>query len=200
MSKYYHTKNAAAARGDPNSNSRATVTTPYSKKHGLYRQKQVDGEIERIRAYKKPSSSSKITITIGPTNLLTMHHHHHHCLDVQLTSRSGKGRVVWFWEGWETATDERVMKGVISALDSSWSESDVHDADATKGGVANSVEKKGASKSPATIKRFLGNADDQPSAGEKRKRAASAAESRMRNENGTSSSAEIIDLVGENSD
>ena len=80
----------------------------------------MDYEIHRIRSYKKPSSS-KITITIdSSTSLLTMHHHHHHCLDFQLSSRSGKGKVVWFWKEWEKATDERVMKGAIAALDESW--------------------------------------------------------------------------------
>ncbi len=84
MSKYHHPMNVDAADGG--SNSRATISTSYSRTHGLYRQKQVDDEIERVRAGKKPSSS-KITITISPTNLLTMYHHHHHCLDVQLTKR-----------------------------------------------------------------------------------------------------------------
>mmetsp|Transcript_3622 Transcript_3622/g.9233 ORF Transcript_3622/g.9233 Transcript_3622/m.9233 type:complete len:175 (+) Transcript_3622:95-619(+) len=118
MSRYHHPKNVAASMGN-NLYARAAIATPYSKARGLYRQKQVDEEIERIRSCKRPSSS-KITVTIGPANVLRMYHHHHHCLDIQLTSRRGKGRVVWFWEGWETATDERVMKGAIAALESSW--------------------------------------------------------------------------------
>ena len=123
MSKYFHPKNIAASLGkDPYT----TISTSYSKAHGLYRQKQIDDEIHRILNKKKPSSS-KITIIISPsnTNLLSMYHHHHHCIDIQLLdgkkkNSNSKGRVVWFWNEWETATDERIMKGFIAALDSTW--------------------------------------------------------------------------------
>ena len=44
-----------------------------------------------------------------------------------------KGRVVWLWKEWETATDERVMKSVIAALDSTWvDESSVDSSDKQK--------------------------------------------------------------------
>lgn len=102
MSKYHHPKNIEASEGK-NPYAIAAISTPYSKTHGLFRQKQVDDEIQRVRAYKKPSTS-KVTITISSTNLLKMYHYHHHCLDIQLTSRSGKGRVVWMWNDYETAT------------------------------------------------------------------------------------------------
>lgn len=79
MSKYHHPKNIAASQGkDPYT----TITTSYSKIHGLYRQKQVDDEIQRIRTNKQPSSS-KISIQYNSTtNVVSAYHHHHHCLDL----------------------------------------------------------------------------------------------------------------------
>ena len=192
MARYHHPKNIAAARGDhQDANNRATITTSYSKATGLYRQKQVDNEIARIRAHKKPSSSSKITVTISPTNLLSLYHYHHHCLDVQLTSRCGKGRVVWFWDDWETATDERVIKGAIAALDSSWNEDTVHTSSssfAAKRGIADTM--LGAPSRAA-----------EPNGSLKRKRAAcsEAAESRQANTQNLTVKqkvVEVIDLVG----
>ena len=170
MSRYHHPKNEAASKGS----SWATISTPYSKAKGMYRQKQVDDELDRIRTFKKPSSS-KITITIdNGSNLLQVYHHHHHCLDVELTGgRGGKGRVVWFWKEWETATDERVMKGVITALDSSWSDPNKN------AGVATTATSTGATihREGRYYKTIAAAASSSP-IGEKRKRAAVAAESR----------------------
>eukprot|EP00581_Thalassiosira_minuscula_P010885 CAMPEP_0183732414 /NCGR_PEP_ID=MMETSP0737-20130205/38413_1 /TAXON_ID=385413 /ORGANISM="Thalassiosira miniscula, Strain CCMP1093" /LENGTH=200 /DNA_ID=CAMNT_0025965427 /DNA_START=1 /DNA_END=603 /DNA_ORIENTATION=- len=177
MSRYYHPKNIAAcnANGDSTAGKWATMSTKYSKTKGMYRQKQVDDEIERIRSFKKPSSS-KITIIIHGSNLLQVYHHHHHCLDVQLTGgRRGKGRVVWFWKDWETATDERVMKGAIAALDSNWI-----DPSNSDGGTN--------TKAAATAVFF------RQSAGEKRKRAADAAESRVRGRGGVSQETQRVDM------
>ena len=202
MAKYYHPKNIAAARGE-SSGVRATITTPYSKSNGLYRQKQVDDEIERIRNYKKPSSS-KITVTIdSTTRLLRLYHHHHHCLDVQLTERKGKGRVVWFWNQWETATDERVMKGAIAALDSSWNN---ENKDSTITSSTSGKENTGGGKTSSKdlLRRFLssGSSKQQQSPptliiGEKRKRAAAAAVSRAAIAKKNKKSIEVIDRVGE---
>lgn len=58
--------------------------------------------------------------------------------------------MIWFWEGWETATDERVMKGAIAALDSSWTGKEVKSSDGgneiaamTQGGISNSSSAAG---------------------------------------------------------
>ncbi|KAL9189029.1 hypothetical protein ACHAXT_011519 [Thalassiosira profunda] len=201
MSKYHHPMNVAAAKGDPN--SRATISTAYSRAHGLYRQKQVDDEIERIRAGKKPSSS-KITVTISPTNLLTLYHHHHHCLDVQLTSRGGKGRVVWFWSAWEKATDERVLKGAIAALDSSWTdEGESNDGDSVRNQGSTSGKKQSiiawGGKAVASAVAAAASAQPEPNADAKRKRAAIAAESRIGQANKRAKpkqdDVEVVDLL-----
>mmetsp|Transcript_3732 Transcript_3732/g.7844 ORF Transcript_3732/g.7844 Transcript_3732/m.7844 type:complete len:224 (-) Transcript_3732:325-996(-) len=174
MSRYHHPKNVAAAKGNQTEGQWATIATAYSKAKGMYRQKQVDDEIERMRSFKKPSSS-KITITIDSSNLMRIYHHHHHCLDIQLEGgRGGKGRVVWIWREWETATDERVMKGVIAAMDSSWS--DPTTAKLNENSISESITAGvhyGKSKEVTT-------ALSVPNAGEKRKLAAVAAESRAR--------------------
>jgi len=182
MSKYHHPKNIAASQGkDPYT----TITTSYSKIYGLYRQKQVDDEIQRIRTHKQPSSS-KITIQFNSTtNVLSMYHHHHHCLDLQFTSfkefqMGGKGRVVWFWTEYETATDERVMKSVIAALDSSWVDkssvgnSDKQKQEDSKQSKISSLFKKKKKCNEMSSTTVTESADD-----DKRKRAAMAAESRM---------------------
>ena len=182
MSKYHHPKNIAASQGkDPYT----TITTSYSKTHGLYRQKQVDDEIQRIRTNKSPSSS-KITIQFNSTtNVVSVYHHHHHCLDVQFTSSKefkmgGKGRVIWLWKEWETATDERVMKSVIAVLDSTWvvdssiGNSDKQKQEDSKQNKISSLfnnKKKCNEMSSTTVTE---SADD-----DKRKRAAMAAESRI---------------------
>ena len=160
MSKYHHPKNVAASSVNHSNNGQwATISTAYSKNNGLYRQKQVDDEINRIRACKQPSSS-KITITLDGSHLLRVYHHQHRCLDIQLEeARRGKGRVVWFWNAWETATDERVLKGALAALDASWSDPTGADGHATNAAVAAAI---------------------RPIAGEKRQLAAVAAESRAR--------------------
>jgi len=182
MSKYHHPKNIAASQGkDPYT----TITTSYSKTHGLYRQKQVDDEIQRIRTHKQPSSS-KITIQFNSTtNVLSAYHHHHHCLNVQFASSKefqmgGKGRVVWFWTEYETATDERVMKSVIAALDSSWVDdssvgnSDKQKQENSKQSKISSMFNKKKKCNEMSSTTVTESADD-----DKRKRAAMAAESRM---------------------
>jgi len=181
MSKYHHPKNIAASQGkDPYT----TITTSYSKTHGLYRQKQVDDEIQRIRTHKQPSSS-KITIQYNSTtNVLSMYHHHHHCLDVQFASSKEfqmgrKGRVIWLWKEWETATDERVMKSIIAALDSTWvDESSVGNSDKqkqedSKQSKISSMFNKKKSGDSSSITTTESAGDD------KQKRVAMAAESRM---------------------
>jgi len=186
MSKYHHPKTIAASQGkDPYT----TITTSYSKIYGLYRQKQVDDEIQRIRTHKQPSSS-KITIQFNTkTNVLSAYHHHHHCLDILFTSSKefqmgGKGRVIWFWAEYETATDERVMKSIIAALDSTWvDESSVgSDEEAKQGGdtkqskISSMFNKKEKSNEMSSNDRTTAteSADD-----DKRKRVAMAAESRI---------------------
>lgn len=173
MSRYHHPKNIAASNGGHAEGQWATITTAYSKSKGMYRQKQVDDEIDRIRSFKRPSSS-KITITIDGDNLLKVYHHHHHCLDIQLTGgRNGKGRVVWFWTNYETATDERVMKGAIAALDSSWI--DPKGVGSSDGNNSGRDRDRGTKATAAAVASFF-----HASAGEKRKRAADAADSRAR--------------------
>ena len=198
MSRYFHPKNISGG-------FLANTSTHYSIKHGLYRQKQIDDEINRIRANKKPSSS-KISITISPSNLLSMYHHHHHCLDIQLTSRTGKGRVVWFWDKWEKATDERVMKGVIAALDSSWNGQQQQQSGGEETSPPHSSKKKNirnffdrSNNSNSNSKKsndddaiVLSDSEQKVDAGEKRKRAATAAESRMSETSITPSSSTTI--------
>ena len=179
MSKYHHPKNIAASQGkDPYT----TITTSYSKIHGLYRQKQVDDEIQRIRTHKQPSSS-KITIQFNSTtNVVSAYHHHHHCLDIQFTSfkefqMGSKGRVIWFWKEWETATDERVMKSIIAVLDSTWIDSScVGSSEAKQEGnkqskISSMFNKKSGDSSSTTATKSANH--------DKRTRVAMAAESRM---------------------
>lgn len=92
----------------------------------------------------------------------------------------GKGRVVWLWKEYETATDERIIKSVIAALDSTWvDESSVGsgcDDEGSQGkqskisNLFNKKKKCNEMSSTTTTE----SADD-----DKRKKAATAAESRM---------------------
>lgn len=160
--------------------------------------------------------------------VLQAYHHHHHILDIQLPSsssasslssslerRSGKGRVVWFWKEWETATDERVMKGVIAALDSSWIDPIITGKKGTGNNAEQGDSSNGNNASSSTGSSSSGSSDEkhrgetktvastsvadffQP--GEKRKRAALAAEYR-KNVNGKMRGGEDIILRAEQND
>ena len=100
--------------------------------------------------------------------------------------------MVWFWNEWEKATDERVMKGAIAALDVSWTGKVEGSAVNNERSMLQDNRSIGAGTKDATISNPKYNAADasMPSfekakqqgnatAGEKRKRAAAAAESRL---------------------
>ena len=121
LSSYHHPKNVAFTRGGGYNNSLVPLSK-YASTHGPHRQAQVDKELKKILRARGPAKSkdgSKIHVTVTSDRLFLFHHHRHPCIRFLLPppgSVNGKWTLLWWWDTYETATDERVMKAVMAGL------------------------------------------------------------------------------------
>ncbi|GMH87429.1 hypothetical protein TrVE_jg11568 [Triparma verrucosa] len=127
LSSYHHPKNVAYSRGGGYNNA-LVPPSKYAAAHGPHRQAQVDKELRKILKGGGPAKSkdgSKIHLTVTPDRIFIFHHHHHPCIKFRMPhpnpsassdSRFCKWKLLWWWSAYETATDERVMKAVMSGL------------------------------------------------------------------------------------